>query len=299
MVASSGEVALCEHIIFQHFGAAVGLVASILLARGRLSYETLLRLAPRSLKQSTVQASILVLVQHNCLYHVLDEEEGFEYYEVNVQEILERRKFGTYLAMTREIWDKDRVPAEVVSSVLAEGKIRLSTLIEDLTTSSPSTSSAPFDSARHSKVVKAIFDLTQLGILRPVTRADQTSTSDQDLQYEKQLMRKLSGPASAKELRDILEQVAERRAELDGQIPDWGKDLDAYDDLCRSIKEDEAAEAARDASSYSELDARPSEHNTRVRVHSIPFIEKRLAQRLARQSKARTPARSSRSACAS
>jgi len=263
MVAASGKVALCEHIIFQHFGAAVGLVASILLARGRLSYETLLRLVPRTLNQRTVQASILVLVQHNCLYHVLDEEEGLEYFEMNVPEILERRKIGTYLALTREYWDK--TAAEVVNAVISDGKIRLSSLVEDLT-SGPSTSSKSANALRYRTVVKAVYDLLVAEILRPVSRTDQTSASDQDLQFEKQLMRKLNGPAAAKELREINRQVVERRIELDSQTPDWGQDTDAYADLLAEMEED-----ARDdgAAAWQDADERSNVNDSKKRKGGV------------------------------
>lgn len=225
---SSSRVSLCEHILMQDFGSAVGLVGSVLLSRGRLSYSTLLRLVPRTLSQRVVMASILVLVQHNCLYHFLDEEDGQEYFETNLAEILQRRKFGTYLSLSRELWGKRGL--DIVSRVLVEGKIQLATLIADCEAANRS----PLE---YKQSVKLIYDLLDCGVLRVTTRANQTSTNDQDMQYEKQLLRALPGPPGPKDLRNIKVEVMQRRQKIEAELPDWGSDPGAYEQLCEEIEQ--------------------------------------------------------------
>lgn len=219
---SSSKVALAEHIIYEHFGAAVGVVAGHLLARGRLSYETLLRLLPRpTFTQSLAQAALLVLVQHNCLYFVQDEEEGTEYFEMDLDEVLQRRRFGQFMALTREYWSKRGM--EVLLKVLAEGKIKLATLLEDCS-----------DLSDERSTIRAIYELLDSGILRPVKLHDQMSKVDQDLRLEKELIRNVKGPPGPKDIKLIKEEVIAKRIELDAAARPWGKDHELYVSTCLS-----------------------------------------------------------------
>lgn len=217
---SSSKVALAEHVIYEHFGAAVGVVAGILLARGRLSYETLLRLLPRStFTQATAQAALLVLIQHNCLYYFHDEEEGTEYFEMDLEEVLQRRRFGQFMALTREHYSKRAM--EVLMRVLAEGKIKLDTLLEDCQ-----------DLPDERQTIRAIYELLDAGILRPVKLTDQMAQADQELQWEKQLLREVKGPPGPKDIKRIKEEVEEKRQELEKAPRSWGKDHETYVSTC-------------------------------------------------------------------
>ena len=232
---SSARFALAEHILHEHFGAAVGLVGSVLLVRGRLAYETLLRLMPITLNQTSVQAALLVLVQHNCLLHFLDDEDGLEYFELDLLEILDRRRYGHFLSLTRERWGKKA--AEVVMRVLREGKIRLAILLED-----SKTSAARFGDAEYQQTVKIVYEVLYAGLLLPVTRRQHTSDEDQDMQYQKQLLRQIKGVPQAKDLKDILKKVHERRMDLTAEKPEWGQDEAAYRNVCEGL---EASELSR------------------------------------------------------
>jgi DNA-directed RNA polymerase III subunit RPC3 len=53
------------------------------------------------LKPRTVRAAILVLVQHNILWHATSEDEG-EVFEVNVDECLTRLRFGRYVELAEQ-----------------------------------------------------------------------------------------------------------------------------------------------------------------------------------------------------
>lgn len=48
------------------------------------------------MKPRTVRAAVLVLVQHNILWHALTDDEG-EVLELNTTECLMRLKFGRYV----------------------------------------------------------------------------------------------------------------------------------------------------------------------------------------------------------
>ena len=53
------------------------------------------------LKPRTVRAAILVLVQHNILWHATSEDEG-EVFEVNIDECLTRLRFGRYVWLAEQ-----------------------------------------------------------------------------------------------------------------------------------------------------------------------------------------------------
>jgi DNA-directed RNA polymerase III subunit RPC3 len=69
-------------------------VASVLLTRGRLPLSQIVRFS--SLKPRIARASILVLVQHNLVWHSTSDGEG-EVLEFNVDECLTRLRFGRYV----------------------------------------------------------------------------------------------------------------------------------------------------------------------------------------------------------
>lgn len=228
---SSSKVALCEHLIAEHFGAAVCKVASVLLARGRLSFETLIRLIPsRVLSVRAVTESLLVLVQHNCLFHVVDDQDGLEYFEINVDEVLLRRRYGHFIALARDTWGKKA--ADAVARVLQDGKLQLGTLVKDMHNSS--TNATPADCRL---CVKAIYELLQAGVLRPVKAHDHSPAIDQDIQYERELTRQVRGPLTGKEIKRIKEQVEQRRRELLTEERGWGQGTDSYEALCQEIAE--------------------------------------------------------------
>ena len=233
---TSSRVTLCEHILFEHFGSAVGRVGSVLLARGRLSYETLVRLIPsRMLSQRNVMASLIVLIQHNCLFHIQDDEDGLEYFEIDVGEVLQRRRYGTLMGLAKDTWG--RKAGEVLARVLNEGKIQLATLVQDCQ-EAPTRRSALDDRTS----VKAIYDLLHAGVLRPVKNTDQYPSVDQDLQFERELIRRAKGPLTPKDLRGIKAEVETRRNKIESEPRPWGQDAAAYDVLCEQITNEDYEE---------------------------------------------------------
>lgn len=115
---------LCETIIRTDFGSLTGVrpgtfceplyltyarglhlqtVASVLLTRGRLPLSQIIRFS--KLKPRTVRASIIVLVQHNVIWHAETDVEG-EVLEFNVDECLTRLRYGRYVWLAKRLFGK-------------------------------------------------------------------------------------------------------------------------------------------------------------------------------------------------
>ena len=118
--SSEQRTRLLEHLVHQHFGSAVGEVASILLARGALSFPQLAKLT--SLPPALVHASLLVLSTHTLLFHSDTEVNGrlTELYELNHDAIERRLRGGLYVEMASE-WDGGEQLAPVCDILWREG----------------------------------------------------------------------------------------------------------------------------------------------------------------------------------
>ena len=78
-------------------------VAAVLLHRGRLPLQQIIRFS--GLKPRTVRAAIIVLVQHNILWHAQSDAEG-EVLEVNTDECLMRMRYGRYVWQAEQLYGK-------------------------------------------------------------------------------------------------------------------------------------------------------------------------------------------------
>lgn len=58
------------------------------------------------LKPRTVRGAILVLVQHNLLWHAQSEDEGGEVFEMNTEECMMRLRYGRYVAKAEQLFGK-------------------------------------------------------------------------------------------------------------------------------------------------------------------------------------------------
>ena len=144
---------LLQHVVYQQFGAAVGVspppqqipsrphssltllvnrtqeIASILLFRGALSFPQLAKLT--ALPPSLVHASLLVLSTHCLLFHSETEVGGrlTELYELNHDAIERRLRGGMYVEMAIE-WEGGPQLGQVVEVLWKEGMLRREDLIE-------------------------------------------------------------------------------------------------------------------------------------------------------------------------
>ena len=56
-----------------------------------------------SVQPKRVANALLVLIQHNLVYH-WESASGAETYEINVEELLTRLRYGRYLALTEDLF---------------------------------------------------------------------------------------------------------------------------------------------------------------------------------------------------
>lgn len=102
-----------------------------------------------SLKPKTVRQTILVLIQHNVLWHDRTEDEG-EVFEVNTGECLTRLRFGRHVWQAEQLFGQAVRPnlhqssgktiliirqgAEIIQIVLDHGKSRPPDILSHLST---------------------------------------------------------------------------------------------------------------------------------------------------------------------
>ncbi|KAJ3572802.1 hypothetical protein NP233_g2846 [Leucocoprinus birnbaumii] len=195
-MADVNTARLCSEIIYTHFGPLTAQIVSILLTRGRLPLPQIVRYT--QLKPRTVRASILVLVQHNILWHA-KSDDGTEVFEVNVDECLMRLRFGKAVFLAQQLFGQ--AGGEIVQIVLDHGKLRLRDMLS-LLGIHDSKSVAVYRGAAHKLVAGAY--------LKPSTILSHVSPKDKQIKYEAEEKAKISGFPTAKELREA-KQVADAR----------------------------------------------------------------------------------------
>lgn len=127
---SREKLKLCEQIVLNHFGPVAAQIATVLLQRGRVSLKDLERFlgtatATRATRdadavppKSQILHTLLILVQHNVLFHIrldadgsiiddIDEPGGTEHFEINPEAILVRARFGTYMQQAERLWGQE------------------------------------------------------------------------------------------------------------------------------------------------------------------------------------------------
>ncbi|KAI0057100.1 hypothetical protein BV25DRAFT_1457417 [Artomyces pyxidatus] len=195
-MADADTARLCVQIIHSHFGPLTAKVAFTLLSRGRLTLAQLVRYS--SLKPRIARACILVLVQHNVLWHAQTEEDG-EVFEINTDECLTRLRFGRYVWQTEQLFGT--AAAEIVQLILDHGKLRPPDIMSHLLVGDPK------GIALYSQ---ALYKLVTTSYLKPSTILAHVSPRDKRIRYESEEKAKISGFPTAKELREARETAAAR-----------------------------------------------------------------------------------------
>ncbi|EPQ58252.1 hypothetical protein GLOTRDRAFT_36462 [Gloeophyllum trabeum ATCC 11539] len=195
-MADVNTARLCTEIVESHFGPLTAKVASILLTRGRLGLAQLVRFS--GLKPRTIRACIIVLVQHNVLWHAHTEEEG-EVVEFNIQECLIRLRFGRFVWQTEVLFGKEA--AAVIQLLLDHGKLRRPEIISRLSTADPKSSMS---------YSQALHKLLSGSYIKPSTLLSHQSPRDKRIKYEAEERGKLVGLPTAKQLREAKEAATAR-----------------------------------------------------------------------------------------
>ncbi|KAF8184955.1 RNA polymerase III subunit RPC82-domain-containing protein [Mycena galopus ATCC 62051] len=195
-MADAQTARLCTQIIHSQFGPLTANVASVLLTRGRLTLPQLIRFT--NLRPRTVRASVLVLVQHNVLWHAHSEDEG-EVLEVNIEECLVRLRFGRFVWQAGQLFGDPG--AEIVQVILDHGKLRPPDIVSELSHGN-----------QKAEIVysQALHALVTAGYLKPSTILSHISPRDKRIRYEAEEKTKIAGFPTAKELREAKE-TAEAR----------------------------------------------------------------------------------------
>ncbi|KAN0075493.1 RNA polymerase III subunit RPC82 domain containing protein [Tylopilus felleus] len=195
-MADADTCRLCTQIIDTHFGPLTAKVASVLLIRGRLSLTQLVHFT--GMKPRTVRASIIVLVQHNILWHAHTDDEG-EMLEFNALECLLRLRLGRCVWLAETLFGQ--TSAEIVQVVLDHGKLRPPDIISRLSRYNPKSSSM---------YSQSLYKLVSESYLKPSTFLSHKSPRDKRIKYEAEEKAKITGFPTAKELRQA-KVVAEAR----------------------------------------------------------------------------------------
>ncbi|KAG9318123.1 hypothetical protein JVU11DRAFT_190 [Chiua virens] len=189
-MADADTCRLCTQIIGTHFGPLTAKVASALLTRGRLSLPQLVRFT--GMKPRTVRASILMLVQHNILWHAHTDDEG-EMLEFNTLECLLRLRFGRYAWLAESLFGQSG--AEIVQIVLDHGKLRPPDILSRLSRYNPKSASM---------YSQSLYKLVSESYLKPSTILSHNSPRDKRIKYEAEEKARISGFPTARELREAM-----------------------------------------------------------------------------------------------
>ncbi|KAI0080589.1 hypothetical protein K474DRAFT_1769343 [Panus rudis PR-1116 ss-1] len=221
---------LCERIIRTDFGPLTGTVASVLLQRGRLPLPHIVRYA--KLKPRTVRGAVLVLVQHNLLWHAETDLEGVVL-EINVEECLMRLRYGRYVWQAEQLFQS--AGAEIVQLILDHGKLRPPEIMSHLSASLVSDKA----SSRYSQALRA---LVKGKYLKPSTLLSHQSPRDKRIKYEAEEKAKISGFPTAKQLREAKETAEARLKREEEEAEQVGMKRKAKDDLNQKSSKRKAVE---------------------------------------------------------
>lgn len=235
-MADADTARLCVQIVHSHFGPLTSAIVSTLLARGRLSLQQLVRYS--TLKSRTVRAAILVLVQHNILWHAQSDDEG-EVFEVNIEECLMRLRFGRYVWQAEQLFGS--AGADVVQVILDHGKLRPPDIMSHLSV---------YDPKGIAIYTQALYKLVVSSYLKPSTLLSHISPRDKRLKYEAEEKAKISGFPTAKELRQSKETAEARLKREEEEAEKVGLKRKVKDQLRKSSKRNAVEEEVVDDSVY-------------------------------------------------
>ncbi|OAV95052.1 hypothetical protein PTTG_05205 [Puccinia triticina 1-1 BBBD Race 1] len=223
---SPQDIRLCEHVLTQLYGHACGEIGSILLNRGRLPFSNLLRMS--CLTGNSIRTALVVLIQQNCVLHSdtslltaatgdpNPSSSGPEYFEAIPDEILARVRFGQFVNLAYEQFGIES--KLIVECLLDNGKLRvgqLVTMVCDQYQAQRKRLNETEIELNHSplkmpQIVKSnVLNLLAERYIKPSHPKHSINPIDLELAYEKQLIAKLPGVPSPKDIRLVKEQVVD------------------------------------------------------------------------------------------
>lgn len=160
--------------------------------------------------QRLIQQTLLTLIQHNICWHARalpngslvqasmdnftsaeDAFQGVEYFQINVEEVLPRLRFGAYLNIAEERFGEAGLSS--INIILRNGKIKAADVIETVS-----------QQGHDREIVEDILrDLLYYGYVQPSWPKVHTSARDRRISYEAELVsrtRKILGPKEKLEI---------------------------------------------------------------------------------------------------
>lgn len=135
--------------------------------------------------QKLIQQALLTLIQHNICWHVCilpdgtistsntSGSRGIEYFQINVEEVLPRVRFGSYLAIAESRFDY--VALQVLQEILHNGKMRARDVVSSLNPDE--------DDVRADKIRETLRDMLYYAYLKPSIPKMHTSARDRKIAY--------------------------------------------------------------------------------------------------------------------
>lgn len=288
---------LCLHIVREHFGSVVEVciriltssqrVVKVLLRYGRLTVPELVRLlndppperhhpgrsrsrgssskteaSPNSIPTRLVQQALMVLIQHHCVLHSRPSSgvaagANQEHFEVDMDEVFSRLRFGSYLDLAQK-WGGDDVRGRctnmqaqaVIRLLLYHGQMRAADLIDALVNETPRGAEDTDDytkkkrALRTSTLSELLARMLQSSLVRPSTAVQHVSPQDRRIALEESLLRSQKGIPTAKSLRELKAKVASILDEEDRR--DWEGVEHGEDGLRLGLKRKEAKDGSRE-----------------------------------------------------
>ncbi|EIW85372.1 hypothetical protein CONPUDRAFT_118168 [Coniophora puteana RWD-64-598 SS2] len=239
-MADAETAKLCVQIIDSHFGPLTASLVSTLLARGRLSLPQLIRFTDPSPKPRSVHAAVLSLIQHNLLWHSVDDAGGQEMLEVNTFECFMRLRFGRFVALADDLFGS--AGTEIVQLVLDHGKVRPPDIISQLSQGDKKNTSA---------YKQTLHKLVDRSYLKPSTVLSHQSPHDKLIAYDAEERRRIAGFPTAKQLREARETAEARLKREEEEAERVGFKRKAKDNITqRSSKRKAVDEDALDDDVY-------------------------------------------------
>lgn len=163
--------------------------------------------------QRLIQQAVLTLVQHNICWHVcimsdgtiaettgVDASRGTEYFQINVDEVLPRLRFGAYLVIAEEEFGTEA--SEVVNILLQNGKLRARDVKEIF--------GASEDEHKVERIRVALRDLLYWAYIKPSIPKLYASPRDRRISYETEEMRLSKKMLTPKEKSEIAVNAGKR-----------------------------------------------------------------------------------------
>ncbi|KAL4402729.1 RNA polymerase III subunit C82 [Malassezia pachydermatis] len=269
---------LCLHIVREHFGSVVERVVKVLLRYGRLTVPELVRLlndppperhhpgrsrsrgssskteaSPNSIPTRLVQQALMVLIQHHCVLHSRPSSgvaagANQEHFEVDMDEVFSRLRFGSYLDLAQK-WGGDDAQA-VIRLLLYHGQMRAADLIDALVNETPRGAEDTDDYTKKKRALRTatlselLARMLQSSLVRPSTAVQHVSPQDRRIALEESLLRSQKGIPTAKSLRELKAKVASILDEEDRR--DWEGVEHGEDGLRLGLKRKEAKDGSRE-----------------------------------------------------